>query len=215
MLRTVPLLILTLIQSVREMWLVYAMIPSLRITTAIIEEFVFLASFLENRNIAVRVFDILRSGSRGTSLQVNVLGVYPSVRNGGFVGLLACGGHMRWLKSDGETPPAARRDWMQAMGDFVTVFNWANIHELLDSNKTDYDNPARLTCRLCRKKEKSLVAPVTFSNAWKVASTYPASLVLEGHTTGDTLELIWWFSGHRMLSSLSWTAIGGILLNRA
>ena len=145
---------------------------------------IFLANLLETRKITIRVFDILRTGSGDTTLQINVLGDIAVGEKEGFVDLLACGGHMRWLKEDGETPPAARRDWMLLLGDFVTVFNWLNVQELLDTNKTMYDNTPRLTCRLCRRKEKCLVAPLTFFNAIKVTPVYPASLVLEGHATG-------------------------------
>ena len=74
-----------------------------------------LEDYLESKNMTIRIFDILRSGAGDTSLQINILGDMAVGRKYGFVDFLASGGHMRWLREDGETSPAARRGWLSLL----------------------------------------------------------------------------------------------------
>lgn len=145
---------------------------------------IFLGDYIESQQVALRVFDILRPGTGDTSLQVNVIGNMTVGKNHGFADLLAAGGHMRWLRHDGETFPAALRDWLDSFHDFVTVFHWIDIEEVSDCDKGDFDHSPSLSCRLCRRKEKTLVPPITFPNATKMTNTFPTSLVLDGRKTG-------------------------------
>ena len=71
---------------------------------------IFLKEYLDPQQITLRVFDILRSGTGDTSLQVNIIGSIDLGNARGFIDLLAAGGHMRWLRPGGETYPAALRD---------------------------------------------------------------------------------------------------------
>ena len=115
---------------------------------------IFLAEYLEPHNVTPRVFDIIRSGTCDTSLQVNIIGDLSTGAMCGFLDLVASGGHMRWLRADGETLPTALRDWLDVFKDFVTLFNSSKMEDLLDYNKGDYDPTPRLSCMLCRRGEK-------------------------------------------------------------
>ena len=66
----------------------------------------------------------------------------------------------------------------------MTVFHWVDIGELLDRNKSEFDHTPKLTCRLCRRKEKTLVHPISFFEAIKLTPFHPNNLVLDGRTTG-------------------------------
>ena len=146
--------------------------------------FMFLGGYIESQQITLRVFDILRSGTGDTSLHVNIIGNLAVGADHGFIDLLAAGGHIRWLIPDGETFPAVLRDWLDSFQDFVTIFHWRDVEEILDCNKADFDHTPSLSCRLCRRGEKTLVPPISFFNSAKMATTFPTSLVLEGRTTG-------------------------------
>ena len=68
---------------------------------------------------------------------MNIIGNIDVGNDHGFIDLLAADGHMRWLKPEGDTHPAALRDWFGLLKDFATVFHWVYIEELLGRNKSD------------------------------------------------------------------------------
>ena len=104
---------------------------------------IFLAEYLEQQEIAIRVFDVLRSGAGDTSLQVNVIGGLALCERRGFLDLLAAGGHMRRMRRDGETLHSVLRGWLGHFKDFATVFRWTQIEDVLDHNKCDFGHTPR------------------------------------------------------------------------
>ena len=119
----------------------------------------FSAHSLSNTGLALRIFDVLHSGSGDTILQINIVGSLEDGRNKGFIDLIAANGHMRWLKPGIETLPRDRTHWLEELSDFAAVHPWENLQVLYDEDKGNVDSTPRLTCRQCRRKEKGPLTP--------------------------------------------------------
>ena len=135
----------------------------------------------------VWVFDIPKSICGETVLQINVFGDIRDP-NSSFLDVLAYSGHMRWLRSTGETTPDAQRDWMDGLGDFVEIFPWQTIDSTLDRDRDEINRAPFLSRRQCHRKEKAPMAPTSFYQSSKLTTVWPKAIVVEGKRTGGYPE---------------------------
>ena len=144
----------------------------------------FLCGFFQEENVVVRVFDILKSLCGETVLQINVFGEFSESTEHIFLDVLAYSGHMRWLRSSGETTPAVARDWLIALGDFASIYPWQTIEATLDRDRTEVSKSTFLACRQCHRKEKAPLAPTTFYQSYKLTPNWSKAMVIESKRTG-------------------------------
>lgn len=146
------------------------------------------------KNIAIRVSDVLYSGSGDTGLKTNVIDNLGAGRVHGFIDLLSPNGHMRRLQSGNETLPLDRNRWLDTLADFVTVRPRLDANAISGTQKGEYDPSHWLTCRQCRRKEKGPIAPTAFYRASKLTTQWAGAIILEtshtgGYTTPDDPKL--------------------------
>ena len=112
----------------------------------------FLSPLLVKTKIALRIFDVLRSGSGDTILQICIIGSSEQGQGNGYIDLVAANGHMRWLKPWNETLPSDRTKWMGELSDFVVARPWLEAQVIFDEDNGNVDDAPWLTCRQCRRK---------------------------------------------------------------
>ena len=144
----------------------------------------FLGESLKKAGCALRVFDILYSGSGDTLLQVNVIGSLDTIPAPRLIDLLATECHMRWLQPGSETLPKDLANWATDLADFVILRPFLNPHEVFDSEKGHVDGSPWLTRRQCRRKEKCALTPSSFYQATKLTSCISNAVILENSRTG-------------------------------
>ena len=144
----------------------------------------FLGDFPNEQNLAIRVFDNLKSLCGETVLQINLYGEMTDTEHPNFLNVLAYAGHMRWLRSTGETTPATARDWLTTLGDFVSVYPWQSINTVLDRGRTEISRSTFLACLQCHRKEKAPLAPTSFYQSSKLTPNWPKAIVVEAKRTG-------------------------------
>ena len=145
----------------------------------------FSAPLLSEAGFALRIFDVLHSGSGDAILQINIIGSLEDGHRKGFIDLIATSGHMRWLKPGNETPPRDRTHWLGELTDFAAVRPWQDIQVLFDEDRGDVDSTPWLTCRQCRRKEKGPPHFIGIFRAVKLTETWPNAMSLENsHTRG-------------------------------
>ena len=98
--------------------------------------------------------------------------------------VLAYSGHMRWLRSTGETAPSVARDWLTTLGDFVSIYPRLSISATLGRDRTEISRSAFLACRQCRRKEEAPLAPTSFYQSVKLTPTWSKAITVEAKRTG-------------------------------
>ena len=106
----------------------------------------------------------------------------------GYVDILASNGHMRWLQLGNDTLPVEWKGWKRNLADFATVYPILETGTLLGEDRGDIDHSGWLTCRQCRRKEKTPLALSPFYHATKLTAKWSEAIILENRRTGGYPE---------------------------
>ena len=160
---------------------------------------IFLGPFLSRNQITLRIFDVLRSGSGETVLQIIVIGDITFGEKHGYLDILASSGHMRWLQVGIDTLPCAKRDWLKYLEDFVLVIPIGEAEQIMDDDHSNVSGCDWMNCRQCRRKEKTALASAEFYHTTKYTKKWSEAIILENshtggypiapHTIGDPVNL--------------------------